>query len=402
MKAIILNIGDEVLSGKVINTNSSYIAKEFLKIGITVEKTIVIDDDEDKLSAEIDVFKASPYDILVTTGGLGPTHDDLTKEVLVKNLGLEMSLNQEAKQLLDDYFGNQMANCNLKQAFFPKEAIILKNKNGTADGAIIEQNQKMYIILVGPPHEMNPMFQDALDFIKDKVDVQFLTKEFIVMGNGESFLEELLRPIYENYPSVYLAPYASVGKIRYQMTAKEDDQEAFNHAVHDFYNIMGDYIISTNNQEIEEVIVDLLKQKNYTISFAESCTGGLLASKIVNVSGASNVFNESFVTYSNEAKIKYLQVNEATISQYGVVSDEVVLEMVLGLFHQTQADICISVSGIAGPGGGTPQKPVGLVHFAIKIKDNIHVESKIFKGNRDIIRTRTALWVLYRLFTLLK
>jgi len=403
MKALILNIGSEVLSGKVVNTNSSYIAKELLNIGVEVEKVIVVGDDEDLINKEINQFKESKIDILITTGGLGPTHDDITKEIIAKNLNLKLELNEDAKKLLDDYFDNKMANCNIKQAFFPKEAIVIENKIGTADGAIIYHEDKYYIMLVGPPFEMIPMVKDqVLPFLKDKVEVEYLSKEFIVMGSGESYYEDLLIPLYNKYPEVMISPYAGIGKVRYLVKANIIDNNSFNNAISEFKELMKDYIISTNNEEIEEVVVNLLKANNYTISFSESCTGGLLASKIINVEGASKIINESFITYSNSSKVKYLNVNEKSIEEFGVVSDQVVREMAEGLYDLSKSNVCVSISGIAGPSGGTKEKPVGLVHYAIKINDRIVVEKKIFKGNRNLVRNRTALWVLYRIFCLLK
>lgn len=403
MKALILNIGDEVLSGRVINTNSSFLALELNKIGVEVEKVVVVGDNENLITKEIDDFKQSNLDILITTGGLGPTHDDITKEVLCKNLDLPLELNESAKNLLDSYFPTNMAQCNLKQAYFPKDAIIIDNKVGTADGAIIERENKIYIILVGPPYEMIPMVKDTvIPYLQKRVGVRHLVQEFILMGSGESSYEEMLIPIYKKYPNISINPYASTGRVRFQINGLVDEEKEFKDAVDDFTNLMKDYIISSKNEEIEEVVVNRLKEKNYSISFCESCTGGMLASKIINVSGASSVINESLVTYSNEAKIKYLQVNPNTIEKYGVVSDEVVKEMAEGLYKLTKANVCVSVSGVAGPTGGTEAKPVGLVHYAIKINDKIISENKIFKGNRDLIRTKTSLWVLYRIFCLLK
>lgn len=399
MRALILNIGNEVLSGKVVNTNSSILAKELNKIGIITEKVVAVGDDEELINKEINDFKQSNLDILITTGGLGPTHDDLTKEVLSKNLNLRLKLDDDSLSHLQDYFDDSMSQSNLKQAYFPKEAIIIPNHLGTANGAIIPLNQKFYIILVGPPQEMIPMVNETvIPYLKSISKVELISQEYIVMGNGESYFEDFLSVLMKTFPRVSLAPYASVGKIRYQITAKTEDEKDFKLFINEFERLMADYIISKDNEEIEEVVVKLLKENNYTISFAESCTGGMLASRIINVSGASRVINESFVTYSNDAKIKYLNVSADTINRYGVVSDQVVIEMATGLQKISKANLAVSVSGIAGPTGGSVAKPVGLVHYAIMINDKLFVESKVFKGNREMIRTRTTLWVLYRIY----
>lgn len=399
MRALILNIGNEVLSGKVVNTNSSFLAKELNKIGIITEKVVVVGDDEDAINKEINDFKQSHLDILITTGGLGPTHDDLTKEVLSKNLNLRLELDNDSLSHLQAYFDASMSQSNLKQAYFPKEAMIIPNHLGTANGAIISLSQKLYVILVGPPQEMIPMVNEhIIPYLRNISKVEVISQEYIVMGNGESYFEDFLSDLMKIFPRVSLAPYASIGKIRYLVTAKTEDEEDFKLFVKEFESLMADYIISKDNEEIEEVLVKALKARNYTISFAESCTGGMLASRIINVPGASRVIGESLVTYSNDAKIKYLNVNEDTINHYGVVSDQVVIEMVDGLKKKSKANIAVSVSGIAGPTGGSVAKPVGLVHYAIKINNQLFVESKVFKGNREMIRTRTTLWVLYRIY----
>lgn len=403
MKTIVLNIGNEVLSGKIVNTNAAFLAQELAKIGVEVEKTVVVGDSEASIDQEINRFKDGDCEILITTGGLGPTHDDLTKEVLMKNLHLEMELNEGAKQVLDDYFHGQMASCNLKQAFFPKEAVIIENRLGTADGAILEQNHKIYIILVGPPFEMMPMVKETvIPYLQKKTSVPFISKEFIVMGNGESFFEERLIPFYQEFSELSLAPYASLGKIRYQLIGLEKNRELFVKADSKFRDLMADYIVSDNNEEIEEVLVHLLESKHFTIAFGESCTGGMLASKIINVPNASKVIHESLVTYSDESKVRYLGVNPMTIQEFGAVSAETVSEMAEGLFKNTKADVCVTVSGIAGPSGGSDRKPVGLVHYAIKLGPKLFLENKIFQGSRDLVRMKSTMWILYRIFKLIR
>ncbi|MDD3171267.1 MAG: molybdopterin-binding protein, partial [Bacilli bacterium] len=239
MKAVILNVGDEVLEGRVINTNGSFLTSNLLKLGIHTDKVVTIGDDRENLQKEITSFMKSDNDLLITTGGLGPTHDDFTKEVLVETLGLDMIINQEAEELLHKYFGENFAECNLKQAYFPQEAIIIPNKLGTADGAIIEKDKKLYIILVGPPFEMNPMFDDFVKpYLKNKVAIDFLIKEYIVMGIGESAAEEILKPLYDKYHMVNIAPYASLGKIRYQITGSYRFENDFNSACSEFKEIL--------------------------------------------------------------------------------------------------------------------------------------------------------------------
>lgn len=403
MKAVILNVGDEVLEGKVINTNGSFLASNLCKLGINPTKIITVGDEYFHLQAEIKEFLASENELLITTGGLGPTHDDFTKEVLFATLGLEMVINEQAKSLLTEYFGLEYAQCNLKQAYFPKEAIIIPNRLGTADGCIIEKNGKIFIVLVGPPFEMNPMVMDTvIPYLQTKTTNNFLIKEYIVMGLGESVIEDLLQPLYQMYPFVKIAPYASLGKIRFQLTADKAHQEEFLSACTSFTTLLDNNIISSENEEIEEKVVQELRRNQWKISMSESCTGGMLASKIVNVSGASEVFSEGFITYSNQAKSKYLKVSELTLEKFGAVSEETVREMVLGLYDLTNSEVCVAVSGIAGPTGGTLIKPVGLVYYAIKIKDDIIITHSIFKGGREQIRIRACLQILFDIYQKIK
>ena len=403
MKAAILNVGDEVLSGKIVNTNSSFLAHELEMIGVETLYVSVVGDDKEMLTKEIKRFNESDCDILITTGGLGPTHDDFTKEVVFSELGLELELNEEALKILNDYFKGDYAKCNIKQAYFPKEATIIPNLKGTACGAILERNKKIYVILVGPPFEMKPMVIDTLlPYLKKKINNDLMIKEYQVTGIGESAAEEILIDLINKYPFVNVAPYASVQKIRYQITSHEMYKKEFDEVCTEFEKIMDEYIISTTNQSIEEVVVEKLRELGYFISTAESCTGGMIASTIVNVNGSSRVFKESVITYSNEAKVKYLGVSSNTIAEFGVVSKEVVSEMAYGLKKLTGSDVCLTVSGIAGPTGGSDKKPIGLVHYAILVNDTLYTFNKVFRGDREMVRKRATHNSLYEVYKLLK
>jgi nicotinamide-nucleotide amidase len=256
---------------------------------------------------------------------------------------------------------------------------------------------------VGPPFEMMPMVKETvIPYLQKKTSVEFISKEYIVMGNGESFFEERLAPFYQEFSELSLAPYASLGKIRYQLIGLEKNRELMAKADSQFRDLMADYIISDQSEEIEETLVHLLESKHYTIAFGESCTGGMLASKIINVPNASKVIHESLVTYSDESKARYLGVNPKTLQEFGAVSAETVSEMAEGLFKSTKADVCVTVSGIAGPSGGSDRKPVGLVHYAIKLGPKLVLENKIFQGSRDLVRMKATMWILYRVFKLIQ
>lgn len=403
MKAIILAVGDEVLSGKVINTNASFLSMELEAMGIDVAKHITVGDNRVMMGEEVDSFIKSNYDVLITTGGLGPTHDDFTKELISEKLGFDLVLNAEAKKVLDDYYKGSYPECNLKQAYFPKEAIIIPNKNGTACGMILDINNKIIVVLVGPPFELKPMFIETVKpYLENRQENKILMKQYYLMGISESSMEQLLINRYKDYPNVNIAPYASIDKIRVQFTSNMNFEEEFKNACRMFEDLFENNIIGNTFEPIEEKVVNELKRLDYYISTSESCTGGLISSTIVNVSGSSSVFKESIITYSNEAKVKYLNVNPDTIANNGVVSEEVVKEMVIGLHNLTNSEVCISVSGIAGPTGGSASKPVGLVHYAVKIKDQIYTFKNVFRGNRESVRKRATAWVLYDTFKLLK
>ena len=399
----LLNVGNEVLSGKVVNTNASFLALELEKIGFSVKKVITIADDKDVLKKEVLAFLDSDIDYLVTTGGLGPTHDDFTKEVLFETVGLELVEFKEAVDLLHRYFGDNFAKCNLKQALYPKESILLPNDLGTAMGAYVEHNNKMYTILVGPPFEMKPMVLNYLiPILKQKTNCDVIYKEYIVMGIGESAVEELLKDYYKEYSDVETAPYASIGKVRYQITGSINNKDRFDKATHAFEKIMDEYIITDKNESIEEKVYQELKRLGYHITFAESCTGGMLASKLVNVAGSSAVMNESYVTYSEEAKMKLLGVNVETIEKYDVVSNEVALEMARGLQKRTGAEVAVSVTGYSGPTGGTKDIPVGTVCFSIIIGNKEWTYERFFKTDRNTMREKSAMLIYYYLYANLK
>lgn len=398
----IISVGDEVLSGRIINTNSSYLASEVTKIGFLVSKHVAIGDSYFRIEEEIDNFLNSNDEIVIITGGLGPTHDDFTKEVVSKKLNLEMELRQEALDLIESYFDGNQAKSDIKQAYFPVGSTLIPNKHGTADGLIIEHKGKVIILLVGPPHENHPMMEDyVIPYLKNNIVTNVLAKEYLVMGKSESHFEDLLKPLYNKLTTITVNPYGSIGRIRYQINGHYDNIDEFNNVCLEFEKLMNIFIINDNYDTIEETIVSLLKEKNYKISFAESVTGGMLASKIVSVSGASSVLSESFITYSNEAKVKYLKVNKETIEKYGIFSLEVCEEMVKGLKKLTNANLCISVSGIAGPTGQTNELNIGDICYAMSIDNLLISEKKNFKGDRDLIRTKASFWILYRIFGLL-
>lgn len=403
MKALLLSVGDEVLCGKVVNTNASFLAIELEKIGIETTKVVTIGDDRLDLIKEVKDFLASDIDIIVTTGGLGPTHDDFTKEVLFETAGIELVFRQEPLDLLNKYFQGSFAKCNLKQTYYPKDAFLLPNEKGTAMGAVCEKDGKMFIVLVGPPFENRPMVNNYLiPYLKERFNNPKLISEYIVMGIGESLVEEKLKELYKLFPEVEINPYCSLGKVRYQITTTKENTCAFEKANELFKNILAEYIITDKNESIEEKVYQELMRLNMKITFAESCTGGMLASKIVNIYGASGVIEESYVTYANKSKIRLLNVNQETIDKYDVVSNEVALEMAKGALERSNSDIAVGVTGYAGPTGGTIDKPVGTVCFAIYTKQKYETKEIRFVTERNILREKVTMLIYYYLYQFLK
>lgn len=400
MKAIIINIGDEVLSGKVINTNQSYLSIELNKLGIDVVKTIVIPDNEEDIKHAIAEFKNSKLDILITTGGLGPTHDDMTKEVIANELNIPMYLDQTSLTKLGRYFGKDIPKSNEKQAYFPTGSVILDNSVGTANGFILHQVDKHYIILVGPPAEMHPMFKDScIPYLNKLIDDKFLVEEYLVMGEGESYFEDYLKPLLSKLKNVTISPYASIGKIRFVIKTTKKYEEEFSTVNEKFKSLMTDYIISNNGSSVEEIIHKLLDKNEYSISFAESITGGMIAAKFINVAGASKYLKESLITYSDQAKIKYLKVKQATLTKHTAVSKEVAIEMVNGLHVLTNSNVCLAITGYANHENPSLS---GQVYIGIIIDGKKYQYDKKFIGPREIIRKRATLYSLYLLYKLLK
>lgn len=409
MKVVIINLGDEVVSGVTINTNAAYLAQELYTLGFQVEKHISCQDKKD-LFREILAKEIDRNDVIITTGGLGPTYDDFTKEIIGDVTQSEMILYDECLEHIKNRYQKhnvEMSESNLSQAYFPKGSTVFLNDNGTAPGMMKLYDNTHIISLPGPPNELIPMFKtQVLPILESLIDVKTIHTDYLVMGIGESAAEDKLKELYSINPSVYIAPYASIGQVRYRITARHKNVNTMNQllldACNEFERIMGDYIVGVKFDQIEEYLVDELVSNQLTISFAESCTGGLAVSKIVNVPNASSVLEGSFVTYSNSFKVETLNVSEETLQNYGAVSDECVREMALGLNQVTNSDIAIAISGIAGPTGGTDTKPVGLVHVGIYYNDEVHLFKKVFSGNRNIVRERAAKYALWLAWKLLK
>ena len=402
MRVEIISVGTEILLGDIVNTNTQFLAKELAYIGIEVYRQEVIGDNEDRLLGILEeALKRS--DMVITTGGLGPTKDDLTKETACKFFNMDLELHEESLKALEEYFsrmGRKIVESNYKQVYFPKEAIVLPNPNGTAPGAILEKNNKYIVILPGPPKEMKPMYLNYVKpYLIKKGDGIIESKVIRVLGIGESMAAEKLKKFIENGVNPTVAPYAKEEDVIFRITAKAESEEEALNLIEPVKNqvkeILGEDVYGEGEDTtIEKVVGDLLIKNNLKISTAESCTGGMIASRLVSISGISDVFLEGAVTYANEAKVRTLNVKEETLKKYGAVSEETAREMAEGMAKRTGSDIAVVTTGIAGPGGGTEEKPVGLVYIGLYYKGEVFVYKNVFNGNRQAVRTKATVRAL--------
>lgn len=381
MNATIITIGDELLIGQVIDTNSAWMAQQLNLHGINVSRRIAIADDKNAIISALDET-VGKTDFVLLTGGLGPTADDITKPVLCEYFGGTMIVNETVLHHVKQIFTKRnrpFLERNLKQAEVPDVCQILFNRIGTAPGMWFEKDKTVIISMPGVPFEMQAiMEEEALPRIDERLrgnTSAIYHKTLITIGAGESYIAEQIADIENSLPShTKLAYLPSPGMVKLRLTAKGDDKSSLQKETDTYATLikqrLGDMIAADKDISIEQMIVELLAQHRLTVTFAESCTGGYLAHRITNVPGASGVFKGSVVTYANEMKNGLLQVSRETLETTGAVSEAAVLQMAAAARDLFKSDIAIAVSGILGPGGGTPEKPVGTVWIAIETKQN--------------------------------
>lgn len=393
MTAEILAVGTELLMGQIANTNAQYISQRLAELGICVYFHSVVGDNPARLEETLK-RALDRSDIVITTGGLGPTKDDLTKEVIAKTMNRELVFHEEVLEKVRDFFMRKhriMVKNNEKQAYLPDNCLMIPNLNGTAPGCIIEEGKKVIIMLPGPPKEMQPMFCDTVfPYLKQKKELVLVSKMLKIFGIGESEMESRLIDLIDKQDNPTIAPYVSQGEITVRVTArcanKEEALQLLNPVVNEIKDRLGSLVYAEEGESLEQVVFNLLKEKQLVMATAESCTGGLLAGKITSLPGASEIFEQGYITYANKAKIDDLGVLEETINKFGAVSNETALEMVNGLKKKTKASVCVSITGIAGPDGGTPEKPVGLVYIGLSVLDKVACKSFELMGDRERIR----------------
>lgn len=404
----LLSVGTEILLGNIVNTNAAYLAEQCAALGLSLYYQGVVGDNESRLEAAVRLgFERS--DILILTGGLGPTKDDLTKETVARVFGKKLYEHAETKERIQRYFEDightDITQNNWKQAMVPENALVINNHNGTAPGIILSENGKTAILLPGPPNELKPMFERDIYPYLNKVEPEGIYSKMIkICSIGESRAEEMVQDILEKQTNPTIAPYAKTGEVHLRITAKALSEKAADELIEpmltELHHRFGNFIYTEREEEtLEQVIVKILKSRKMFLTTAESCTGGLLAGRIVNASGASGAYKQGFITYANEAKESALGVQHQTLEQYGAVSKETAREMAIGALQHAGADVALSITGIAGPEGGSPDKPVGLVYIACTIGEDSEVQEVHLTGNREKIRDYAVVRALTMLRT---
>ncbi len=401
MKAEIISIGDELLIGQVINSNQAFIAEKLNSVGVFADRMTTVGDDEKEI---LDAFQKAftTHDVVTVTGGLGPTHDDITRAVTCKFFNTDLVLNDEALENVKRIFARLSApprKVNEDQALVPRGCIVIQNRLGTAPGYFFDRDGKFFFIMPGVPYEMKAMMGDyVLPFLKKQntgLVIRHLTLK--TTGIAESFLAEQIgdvKNLFAEDSGITLAFLPSPLGVRLRITAKAKSVDEVEQNIRDVESKLrskaGKYIYASGDKELEKVVGTLLKEQKFTLAVAESCTGGLMADRITNISGSSEYFERGMITYSNKSKIQELGVPSDFIKQYGAVSRQVAEAMAFGIRTKSNADIGISTTGIAGPTGASAKKPVGLVWIGYSDKNETFALQFNFGGERRIIKERAA------------
>lgn len=394
MTAEIICVGTELLLGNIVNTNAAFLSEKLAYLGINCYFQTVVGDNRDRLLSVINTA-LSRADILIFSGGLGPTEDDLTKETVAEALGKKLIRDKWAEQEIADYFalrGRIPTDNNWKQADVIEGCEILYNKNGTAPGIFVSEGEKTVILLPGPPLELKSMFTDSvMPKLQQKCGQVFYSQTVKIVGPGESSVETQILDMLNTQENPTIAPYAKTGEVHLRVTARaKDEKEAREKTapvVEELYRRFGNAVYTTDADEtLEMALTKLLIKKKYTMTTAESCTGGMIAARMVNAPGVSAVLKSGFITYANEAKEELLGVSHDTLEKFGTVSRETAEEMADGAVKAAHTDAAVAVTGIAGPDGGTKEKPVGLVYIGVNVRGNVEVREYHFSGSRQKIR----------------
>jgi nicotinamide-nucleotide amidase len=404
--AEIISVGTELLLGQIVDTNAAFLARTLARLGLGVYEKSVVGDNAGRIGDTLRLA-LSRADVVVLGGGLGPTRDDLTKETVADVLGVRLVTDEEAERRLRDFFAKRdipLPETNLKQALVFEGGTVFENDFGTAPGVAIQKDGKTVVCLPGPPGELEPMVEQSLvPYLQDLAGPGhpiLVSRVLKVVGMGESSAAEKIGDLLDSEnPTV--APYAKTGEVHLRVTARARDEAEANEMIdpvdREITALLGDCVFGRDDETLEGIIVDGARALGWTLAGAESCTAGRVSDRIANVPGCSDVFMGAAVTYSNRAKGDLLGVSAETLNSVGAVSEETAREMTAGARRVYQADVAYSVTGIAGPGGGTEEKPVGTLYIAVETPHATKVEKRLFQGSRSAIRqgaTQAALNLL--------
>lgn len=398
MTVEIISVGTEILLGNIVNTNAAYLSEKCAGLGLSCYYQDVVGDNEERLLETIKLA-LSRADILLLSGGLGPTQDDLTKEVAARALGKELYLHEETREAIRKFFeerGLEITDNNWKQAMVPEGCIVLENPNGTAPGIIMAQDNKHVVLMPGPPNEMIPMFETSvMPYLSGLQSCVIYSQTVKICGVGESKAESMVSDLIEAQTNPTIATYAKTGEVHLRVTARaEDEKEArklVKPMIKDLKGRFGNHVYTTDDEvTLEKAVVDLLTANKLTACTVESCTGGMLSARLINVPGVSEVFKSGYVTYSNKSKRRLLGIKKNLLSKYGAVSEQIAREMAKTAAMLAKTDVSVSTTGIAGPDGGTQEKPVGLVYIGCNVCGKITVKECHFSGSRSKIRESTV------------
>jgi len=402
MKAAILAVGSEMLTPFRVDTNSLVVTERLNQIGYDVRLKAVVADDVDELARVLDGALAWA-DVIILTGGLGPTEDDITRDAVARVLNLSMDVDEQIVDRIRERFarrGLTMPEINRRQGMVPRGATVIENRNGTAPGLWLERGRTAIVLLPGPPREMTPMLDAVIrDRLTPRTDGRGLFRRVLkITGRTESDVDAAAQPVYSPWISaavpISTTILAALGQIELHLTAAASDRTAANASldagVSELEVVLGSAVYSTDGRPLEAVVGDMLRERGMTIAVAESCSGGLLASRLTDVPGSSDYVDRGVVCYSNRAKTELAGVPESLLAEHGAVSEPVAEAMAAGIRQRARASVGIGITGIAGPGGGSPEKPVGTVAIAVAVDDLSRVRTFQFLGGRDMVKFQSA------------
>ncbi len=411
MLAEIITIGDEILIGQIVDTNSAWIAQQLDAIGVRVKQVSSVSDDRQHILNAL-AEASTRADIIIATGGLGPTKDDITKKTLAEYFNTGFRQDEQSLEIISNIFkrsNRPLLDINVKQADVLENCTVLLNKNGTAPGMWIEHEGKIYVSMPGVPFEMMYLVtEEVLPRIKSRFKLEAIVHHNILTaGIGESFLAETIAPVEDSLPPhIKLAYLPKLGQVKLRLSAYGENEEILKEELSFYANKISElttpYVVTNEDKALEKAIMDFMKERNLSLAVAESCTGGYLSHLFTQHAGSSEVFLGGVVSYSNRLKENILGVSSSTLDTYGAVSEQVVIEMANGVRANSNPDYAISVSGIAGPGGGTPDKPVGTVWIAVSSEQKTITQKFQFGSRRQQNIERSAVNALILLFKLLR